>query len=89
VKTVTAMEVRKGLGGILDEVLLKSETFILERAGKAIAMITPVRKEVANHEQQNLKIKVIEELKGLRAVSPRGADPTPWLTNERDNWGDE
>ena len=44
-QTVTAMEFRRHLGAYLDEVRLKSESVILERAGKPVAMLTPVRQE--------------------------------------------
>lgn len=82
------MDVRKSLGSILDEVRLKSETFILERAGKAIAMITPVDKAGSDSDSQKLKLAVIEELKGLHSTSKRGKDPNQWLKSEREGWSD-
>lgn len=85
-KTISAMEARKGLGAILDEVRLKSETFILERAGKAIAMITPIRAAATEDDQQKMKLSVIEELKGLHKGSERGENVAQWLKNERENW---
>jgi Flp pilus assembly protein TadB len=36
------MELRRNLGSFLDEVRLKSERFLLQRAGKPIALLVPV-----------------------------------------------
>lgn len=87
-KTVSAMDVRRGLGGILDEVRLKSETFILERAGKAIAMITPIERGESPSDQQGMRLAIINELKGVHSASARGEDVGEWLNSEREDWGD-
>ena len=79
------MTVRKSLGEILNEVSLKSETFILERAGKPIARLGPLKDE--NHTNSlNLRIKSLQDLKGLNPETDRGKNPGHWLDREREDW---
>ena len=85
-KTVSAMEVRRSFGAILDEVRLKSETYILERAGKAVAMITPVKDNLSPSDSVQLKLRAIQELRGINAASDRGKDVDAWLAEEREGW---
>jgi len=84
-KVVSVMKVRKSLGEILNEVNLKSETFILERAGKPIARLGPLRDEDYTNSM-NLRIKSLQDLKGLNPKTSRGKNPDYWLDNERGNW---
>ncbi len=84
-KVVSVMAVRKSLGEILNEVNLKSETFILERAGKPIAKLSPLTDE--NHTNSlNLRIKSLHDLNGLNPGTNRSKDPDKWLDKERENW---
>ncbi len=84
-KVVSVMKVRKSLGEILNEVNLKSETFILERGGKPIAKLSPL--EDGNYtNSSNLRIKSLHDLKGLNPGTKRGEDPNNWLHKERENW---
>ncbi len=84
-KVISVMKVRKSLGEILDKVNLKSETFILERAGKPIAKLCPLKNE--NHTNSlNLRIKSLQDLKGLNTEAKRGENPSNWVDEERDNW---
>ena len=86
-KTITAMEARRGFGAILDDVRLKSETYTLERAGKAVAMIIPIRDESSgSSNSKHSKLAIIKELAGLNAGSQRGTQVDQWLNNERENW---
>ena len=84
-KVVSVMKVRKSLGEILNEVNLKSETFILERAGKPIARLGPLRDEDYTNSM-NLRIKSLQDLKGLNPKTNRGKNPDNWLDEERGNW---
>jgi len=84
-KTISVMTVRKSLGEILDEVNLKSETFILERAGKPIAKITPLN-ESAEGRESKLALKALRDLRSINANSERGKDPDSWLNSERSGW---
>jgi len=86
-KTVSVMTVRKSLGRILDEVNLKSETFILERGGKPIARIVPLNSSDSGHSDSNpLNLKALEDLKALNPHTERGRNPGDWLEDERSSW---
>lgn len=41
-KIVSAMEARKGFGDLLNQVALKGEDVVIERAGKQLARMSPV-----------------------------------------------
>jgi antitoxin (DNA-binding transcriptional repressor) of toxin-antitoxin stability system len=85
VKVISVMKVRQSLGQILDEVNLKSETFILERAGKPIAKIIPMNSE-GPQGNLSLNLKALRDLKGLNPQSERSSDPSEWLDKERGEW---
>ncbi len=84
-KVVSVMKVRKSLGEILNEVNLKSEIFILERAGKPIARLGPLKDEDYS-KSLNLRIKSLQDLKGLNPKTSRGKNPDNWMDRERGNW---
>ena len=88
-KTISAMDMRKHMGEYLDEVRMKSETFILERSGKAIAMLTPISR--TNSENQDgicVKMNALKQLNGISAIDPRSNEPDEWLSKERDSWSE-
>lgn len=87
-KTMSAMEVRKHFGAVMDEVRLKSETIVLERAGKPIAMIEPYREEATKDDeaQKRTRLDALTHLAGLDADAPRAEDLDAWLENERAGW---
>lgn len=81
-KTMSAMEVRRHFGSVLDEVRIKSETILLERAGRPIAMITPITPQstpaIAGH------LTALQNLKNANnEASDRGMNPNNWVANER------
>lgn len=84
-KTISVMKVRRSLGEILDEVNLKSESFILERAGKPIAKLVPLD-SVSEHQVNRRTMKAVKELKGLNPGTERGESPDAWLEDERGSW---
>lgn len=43
--TITATELRKSPGQFLDRVFYRGESFVVERAGKPMAIIGPVKQE--------------------------------------------
>ena len=86
-KTIAVMEVRKSLGRILDEVQIKSETFVLERAGKPIAKIVPLDSDNPVSSKHNLQKKALHDLRNLRVKTERSEDPAAWLAAERGEWG--
>ena len=89
-KTISAMDMRKHMGEYLDEVRLKSETLILERAGKAIAMLVPITKSdrKGNDKTVEKKMNALRQLSSISAGNPRSNDIKSWLREERDGWGE-
>lgn len=88
-KTLTAMEVRKHFGAVIDEVRMKSETIILERSGKQVAVIQPISSiagEAGADQTQKRKLDALAHLAGLESDSPRADDLDAWLENERAGW---
>jgi len=85
-RTIPVMEVRRHLGSLLDEVRLKSETFVLERAGKAIAMLTPVVHEETPSAATSRRLRAVRELTGIHPDSERTPDIDAWLQRERGSW---
>ncbi len=84
-QTVTAMEFRRHLGAYLDEVRLKSASIILERAGKPVAMLTPVRSSNVAPALAR-RLRAVHELTGINPTSTRAADIDSWLQTERECW---
>ena len=85
-QTVSAMEFRRHLGAYLDEVRLKSETVILERAGKPIAMLSPVREGKSVSSSAARRLRAVRELRGICTDSERSRNIDQWLANEREGW---
>ena len=59
-KIVSAMEARKGFGDLLNQVALKGEDVVIERAGKPLAKLT----SVSNLGPQKLDFRDISKLPG-------------------------
>jgi antitoxin (DNA-binding transcriptional repressor) of toxin-antitoxin stability system len=91
-KTLAAMEVRKHFGAVIDEVRMKSETIILERAGKPVAMIEPYRTDDLSEQKRGTvrqkRLDALTHLCGLGSGLPRSNDLDGWLLNERSGWND-
>lgn len=66
--TINALKVRTKLGGILDNVAKKGETYVIERLGKPMAVITPYDKldrerhlEIERQKRIDQAIKSMDE----------------------------
>lgn len=59
-KIVSAMEARKGFGDLLNQVALKGEEIVIERAGKQLARLSPVERSGS----QKLDFRDISKLPG-------------------------
>lgn len=55
---VSALEVRKNLGEILNRILYRGEEILVERKGKPVAKIVPVKKTVVKDVSQMKKINI-------------------------------
>jgi antitoxin (DNA-binding transcriptional repressor) of toxin-antitoxin stability system len=85
-KTVPVMEVRRHLGVMLDEVMLRCETIIIERAGRPMAMLSPLNAGNAAGGDIALRLRAVERLAGLGGVTERGRRADDWVDNERAAW---
>jgi prevent-host-death family protein len=83
-KTMSAMEMRRRFGAILDEVRIKSEPIIVERAGRPIAMITPIKQHVPQDDLSR-PLQAIRNLTGAASLSERGKDVTEWMDSQRED----
>ena len=72
VKTISAMNVRQRLGQVMNEVQLRNDHYIVERAGKPIVAIVPVEEFQAWMRRRE---KLFQEIDEVRARN-RDADPT-------------
>ena len=84
-KVISVMKMRKSFGAILDEVKIKSETFILERAGKPIAKLSPISSDDVS-VRSDLQLKSLKDLKNLNPGTQRGMNVDAWLDSERSEW---
>jgi len=85
-KTIAVMEMRRHLGAVLDDVRIKSETIIVERAGKPIVMLSPIDKAEYPTDRTARKLRAVREMAGIYTASPRGKDVDKWLDNQRGDW---
>jgi prevent-host-death family protein len=54
--TVSTMEVRKRVGDILNRVALRGDEYLIERKGKALAVVMPVEKAAAIQRAARLRL---------------------------------
>lgn len=85
-KTMSAMQVRRQFGAVLDEVRIRAVTIVLERAGKPVAMLTPIAGERQAEDSISRRRETLRKLDGLGAKSPRDRNMDRWLNEERDSW---
>jgi prevent-host-death family protein len=52
-KTVSALKVRQNLGEIMNEVALRDDEYIVERAGKPLVAIIPVEKYLSMKRERD------------------------------------
>ena len=52
-KTVSAIKVRQNLGEVMNEVALRDDEYIVERAGKPLVAIIPVEKYVSMKRERD------------------------------------
>ena len=85
-KTMSAMQVRRQFGAVLDDVRLRAVTIVLERAGKPVAMMTPIEGAKQEGDSVSRTREALCKLDGLGAKWPRDNDMDKWLNEERDSW---
>ncbi|ABQ25344.1 type II toxin-antitoxin system prevent-host-death family antitoxin [Geotalea uraniireducens] len=61
-KKVSAIKVRQNLGQVMNEVALKSDEYIVERAGKPLVAIIPIEKYLSMKRERDEFFRMYEEL---------------------------
>jgi prevent-host-death family protein len=75
VKKVPAMKVRDNLGQLLDEVYYRGDEVVIERAGKAMAVLVPVGRYSQFHRERQERFKILDRIKAkARKVPARVLD---------------
>ncbi len=85
-KTVSALEVRKRFGAILDEAAA-GEQIVIERAGQPVAALVPLSDlyEVTPETRKRRRLEAIAEIKRLAHEHPiKVADPVALIHQMRD-----
>ena len=62
-KTITAIKARQNLGQLMNEVVIKEDDYIIERAGKPLVAVIPIEKY---RQIQRAKEGFFEWVDGLR-----------------------
>lgn len=71
-KTVSAIRVRQNLGLVMNEVALKSDEYIVERAGKPLVAIIPIEKFLSMKKEREEFFRLYDQIQGQ--TRPGGAD---------------
>ena len=87
-RSLPVMEVRKHLGEVLDQVRLKCETVIIERAGRPMAKLCPLSGKTADTDDAAIRLRALEQLVGMGGPTARGSAVEEWLDAERSSWDD-
>jgi prevent-host-death family protein len=66
-KKVSAIKVRQNLGQVMNDVALKSDEYIVERAGKPLVAIIPVEKYLSMKRARDEFFSMYEELQATVA----------------------
>ena len=63
-KTVSAIKARQNLGQVMNEVFLKDDEYIVERAGKPLVAIIPIEKYLNMTGKRQEFFKLYDSLQG-------------------------
>ena len=81
-ETISAVEARQKLGELLNRVALRQEEIVIERAGKPLARISPVTKDIPQAPGR----MDFRKAAGLGAEIWREVDAAAYVRQERDEW---
>jgi prevent-host-death family protein len=70
-KKISAMKARQNLGQLLNEVSIRGDSFIIERAGKPLAVLVDMERFELLQEDQNFALQALKKVWDKMA----GADP--------------
>jgi len=63
VRKVAAMKVRDGLGRLLDEVHYRGDEVVIERAGRAMAVLVPMERYEQYRKGRQERFQVLDRIK--------------------------
>ena len=63
VKKVAAMRVRDNLGQLLDEVYYRGDEVVIERAGRAMAVLVPVSRYEQYQKDRKERFTIVDQIK--------------------------
>jgi prevent-host-death family protein len=69
-KKISAMKARQNLGQLLNEVSIRGDSYIIERAGKPLAALVDMKRFQQLQEDQDAALKVLQKFWGKM----KGAD---------------
>ena len=76
-KKVSAMKVRQNLGQVLNEVALRGDDYIVERAGKPIAAIISLEKYQSLQEERDSALQALDQIWGkMKDENPKVVENT-------------
>lgn len=68
-KTVSAIKVRQNLGLVMNEIALKSNEYIVERAGKPLVAIIPIEKYLSMKNEREEFFRLYDSLQAGAAAN--------------------
>ena len=75
VRKVTAMKVRDNLGQLLDEVYYRGDEVVIERAGRAMAVLVPVGRYEQYRQGRDERFRILERIRArTKKVPPKKLD---------------
>jgi len=69
IKTISAINVRQKLGQVMNEVALKNDEYIVERAGKSVVAIIPKERYQSMKKKRDEFFRMVDEIReGMTAA---------------------
>ena len=69
-KTISAIKVRQNLGQVMNEVALKDDEYIIERAGKPLVAIIPIEQYRSMKKERKEFFQMVDEIqKGTKKAT--------------------
>ena len=62
-KTINALKARRNMGRVLEEVFYKGDQYVIERAGKAMAVVISPSEYEAYRKQREQDMKIFDEIR--------------------------
>lgn len=74
-KTISAIKVRQNLGQVMNEVALKNDEYIVERAGKPLVAIIPIERYQGIKKERGEFFRMVEKIRtGIRPADDEVID---------------